>query len=58
VFNAIGGGIGFLLALALMAGIRERVAVSNVPKSLQGAPIAFILTGLMALAFLGFSGMM
>jgi electron transport complex protein RnfA len=50
-------GIGFLVAMLLMSGIRERLAVLNVPKSFQGVPIAFISTALMALAFMGFSGM-
>ncbi|MDO8136335.1 MAG: RnfABCDGE type electron transport complex subunit A [Candidatus Brocadiales bacterium] len=50
-------GIGFLIAMLLMSGIRERLAVLNVPRSFQGVPIAFISTALMALAFMGFSGM-
>lgn len=50
-------GIGFLVAMLLMSGIRERLAVLNVPRSFQGVPIAFISTALMALAFMGFSGM-
>jgi len=49
------GGVGFTLAMILMSGIRERLAVARVPKSMQNVPIAFISTGLMALAFLGFS---
>ena len=55
--QGFGAGIGFTLAMILMSGIRERLALSEVPKPLQGVPIAFICTGLMALAFLGFSGM-
>jgi len=43
--------------MLLMSGIRERLAVVNVPKSFQGIPIAFVCTALMALAFMGFSGM-
>jgi Na+-translocating ferredoxin:NAD+ oxidoreductase subunit A len=54
--NAIMSGAGFLLALLLMAGIRDRLEVVNIPKALQGLPISFIIAGLMALAFLGFSG--
>jgi electron transport complex protein RnfA len=49
------GGAGFTLAMILMSGIRERLATSRVPRALQNVPIAFISTGLMALAFLGFS---
>ena len=54
-FNGLCGGLGFLLAMLLMSGIRERLAESRVPKALQGLPIAFICGGLMALAFMGFS---
>lgn len=54
---ALGSGAGFSLALIIMASIRERLELADVPKSFQGLPIAFVLTGLIALAFLGFSGM-
>lgn len=54
---ALGSGIGFALALIIMASIRERLELANVPKSFQGLPISFIVTGLIALAFLGFSGL-
>lgn len=49
--------VGFALALILMAGIRERLEITEVPKSMEGAPIAFIVAGLLSLAFMGFSGM-
>ncbi|MDO8142731.1 MAG: RnfABCDGE type electron transport complex subunit A [Candidatus Brocadiales bacterium] len=55
--QGFGAGIGFTVAMLLMSGIRERLALANIPKPLQGVPIAFICTGLMALAFFGFSGM-
>jgi electron transport complex protein RnfA len=55
--HAVGAGLGFTLALVLMAGIRERLENNDVPKALDGFPIAFITAGLMAMAFLGFSGM-
>lgn len=55
--QGFGAGIGFSIAMLLMSGIRERLAVINVPKSFQGIPIAFVCTALMALAFMGFSGM-
>jgi len=58
LFHAFGAALGFTLALVLMAGIRERLDTADVPKSLEGAPIAFIVAGLMGIAFLGFSGMM
>jgi electron transport complex protein RnfA len=57
VVNGVASGVGFLLALVLMAGIRERLELADIPKSLDGLPIAFISAGLMALAFLGFSGL-
>lgn len=53
----LGSGLGFSLALVIMASIREKLDLADVPKSFQGLPIAFVLTGLIALAFLGFSGM-
>ena len=52
-----GAALGFTLAIVLFAGIRERFNLSNIPKSLQGFPIALISAGLMSLAFLGFSGL-
>jgi electron transport complex protein RnfA len=55
--QAFSAGIGFSLVLILMAGIRERLELANVPKPLRGLPIAFIMAGLMSVAFLGFSGM-
>jgi electron transport complex protein RnfA len=51
-------GLGFALVLVLVTGLRERVELSPVPESLKGAPIILVLTGLVALAFLGFSGLM
>ena len=50
-------GVGFMIAMLLMSGIREQLEQADVPKSLRGAPIAFICTGLMAIAFMGFAGM-
>lgn len=52
-----GSGIGFSLAMTIMASIREKLELADVPKSFQGLPISFVLTGLIALAFLGFSGL-
>ncbi|MGV8905033.1 MAG: electron transport complex subunit RsxA [Acetobacterium sp.] len=57
IFNGTGAAIGFTLAIVLFAGIRERLEVSAVPKALEGFPIALLTAGLMAIAFLGFSGM-
>lgn len=57
VVAAIGSGLGFALAIILMASLREKLAYAKVPKPLQGMGIAFILAGMLALSFLGFSGM-
>lgn len=54
---ALGAGVGFLLALFLMSSVRERLELANVPPTYRGLPIAFVVAGLFALAFLGFSGM-
>ncbi|MDG5817006.1 RnfABCDGE type electron transport complex subunit A [Chitinispirillales bacterium ANBcel5] len=55
--NGIASGVGFTLALVLMAGVREKLELANTPKALEGLPAAFLVGGLMALAFLGFSGL-
>ena len=56
VVFAVSTALGFALALTLFAGIREQLSLTNVPKSMQGIPIALIAAGLLALAFMGFSG--
>ena len=53
---AIGSGMGFALALVLMASLREKLVYADVPKALEGTGVAFILAGMLSLAFLGFSG--
>jgi len=53
---AAGSGIGWTLAIVAMAGIRKKIANAPVPKGLEGPGITLIITGLMALAFVGFSG--
>lgn len=52
----VGSGLGWTLAIVAMAGIRQRIKHSKIPKGLEGAGITLIITGIMALAFLGFSG--
>ncbi|UCG37776.1 MAG: electron transport complex subunit RsxA, partial [bacterium] len=54
---AFGSSLGFTLALVLMAGIRERLEMSDVPVPFRGTAVAFITAGLLSLAFMGFSGM-
>ena len=53
---AVGGGIGFTIAISLMAGIREDLDLCDVPAPLRGAGIALIVAGIMAMAFMGFTG--
>ncbi len=57
VVFAVGSSSGFLLALYIFAGIRERLELVNIPKAMRGAPIALITASLLALAFGGFAGM-
>ena len=56
IMNGLFGGLGFMLAIVLMAGVQERIATSHVPERLKGFPISLICAGLIALAFMGFSG--
>ena len=53
----ITGGLGFLLAIVLFAGVRERNVFADCPKCFEGFPIALVTAGLMALSFMGFSGL-
>ena len=57
VLYSVGYALGFLVALLLMAGIRERLETLRVPKSVSGTPAALLLAGLMSLAFMAFKGM-
>ncbi|MFQ5721926.1 MAG: electron transport complex subunit RsxA [Candidatus Aminicenantales bacterium] len=57
VIFGLGSGLGFTLAIILMAGIREQLDLADIPQPLKGAGIALIVAGIMALGFLGFSGM-
>ena len=54
---ALSVGLGFTLALILMAGVREKLQRTHIPKPFQGFPIALIIAGIMAMAFYGFSGL-
>lgn len=53
----IGSALGFTLALVLFSGIRERIELSDIPFYFRGLPVAFITAGILALAFMGFSGL-
>lgn len=55
--NSLGAGLGFMLAMVLFAGVRERLESCNIPKALDGLPITLIAASLVSLSFLGFSGL-
>jgi len=55
--NGFATAIGFTIALLLMSGIREKLEYADIPESFRGLPITFIVAGLLAVAFMGFSGM-
>jgi len=57
IIFGIGAGVGFTLALVIMAGIREELELANVPKYFKGAGITMIIAGCLALAFMGFAGL-
>lgn len=54
--NALGAGIGFLVAMVMFAGVRQRLETADIPKSLKGLPITLVAASLVSLSFLGFSG--
>ena len=55
--NAFGAGIGFLVAMVMFAGVRQRLETCDIPKSLKGLPITLVAASLTSLSFLGFSGL-
>jgi electron transport complex protein RnfA len=57
ISNALGAGLGFMLALIIMAGIRERLEASVVPEFFKGVPLAFIVASFLSLTFTIFRGM-
>ncbi len=57
IFYGVGAGAGFTLAITIMAGIREELDLADVPKPFQGAPITLLVAGILALAFMGFAGL-
>lgn len=57
LFFSLGSSVGFTLALTLFAGIRERLALADIPKPFRGTAIALITAGLLSLTFMGFSGL-
>lgn len=57
IINSVGTAIGFTIAIVLLAGIREKIEYNNIPKPFRGYPIVLLTAGLMAIAFLGFTGL-
>lgn len=57
IASAVGASLGFFLALVLMAGLREKMELADIPEALVGFPITLIATGLMSIAFSGFAGL-
>lgn len=57
VINGVGTAVGFTIAIILLAGVRERVEHNDIPYTFQGSPIVLITSGLMSIAFFGFSGL-
>lgn len=58
IVYGLGAGVGFTLAITIMAGIREELDLADIPKPFQGAPITLLVAGILALAFMGFSGLL
>ena len=56
MINALGAGLGFLLAMFIFAGVRSKLETSNIPESMKGLPITLVSAAIVALSFLGFSG--
>ena len=56
IVNSLGAGLGFMLAMVLFAGVRERLESCEVPKFLQGLPITLVAASLVSVSFLGFTG--
>ena len=57
VVNALGAGLGFLLAMVIFAGVRQRIEASDIPESLKGLPITLIAASIVSLSFFGFQGL-
>jgi electron transport complex protein RnfA len=57
IVYALGAGVGFTLALLLMAGLRERLELASISDVVQGAPLALVLAGILSIAFMGFAGL-
>lgn len=58
LFRAVGTAVGFLIAIVILAGVREKSEHNDIPKAFQGTPITLVTAGLMAIAFTGFAGLL
>jgi len=58
VFYGLGAGLGWSLAITLMAGLREKMGYSNIPPALKGTGIVMLIAGVIAMTFMGFAGML
>ncbi|MBQ8503184.1 MAG: electron transport complex protein RnfA [Clostridia bacterium] len=56
MFNSVGGGLGFMVAMVMFAGVRERLESCEIPKFMQGLPITLVAASLVSVSFLGFTG--
>lgn len=56
MFNSVGGGLGFMVAMVMFAGVRERLESCQIPKFMQGLPITLVAASLVSVSFLGFTG--
>ncbi len=56
IFNALGAGLGFMLAMLLFSGVRERLETADIPEFMKGLPITLVSASIVALSFLGFAG--
>ncbi len=56
MFNSLGAGVGFALALVIFAGVRERIELADIPKAFKGVPATLIAASIVSLSFVGFSG--
>jgi electron transport complex protein RnfA len=55
--NSFGAGVGFMVAMVLFAGVRQKIEHNDIPKAFQGAPITLVAASILAMSFMGFSGM-
>jgi electron transport complex protein RnfA len=56
IVSSIGGGVGFIIVLSIMSGIRERLDLADAPEAMKGLPVAFITAMLLSITFFGFGG--